>query len=255
MKIDISAYPLFYSVASVTNRRSAVDAPVTAEPSNNEGDFVIRSEIRKIPINIARPFIEKWHYSKCCPTGKNIFFGWFIKGNSLELEMDLFSETLYAVIDYGIGINPQAANYLANETGKDVTTDNLLELTRLCRIEPKIDKLPLTKLISKCNKILGTEGYKYIVSYSDPSHGHTGGIYKAANFINLGKTEAIQHNIDRDGKFHHRRYCYKYAKRNHISMPQARIDLGLDLIKTLPKDRWFIQIDNRKNNASALPEA
>ena len=39
----------------------------------------------------AKPFIEKWHYSRSCPTGQNWFFGAFVNGE------------LYAVADYGIG--------------------------------------------------------------------------------------------------------------------------------------------------------
>ena len=34
--------------------------------------------LKEIPLTIARPFIEKWHYSRNVPTGKNIFLGWYI---------------------------------------------------------------------------------------------------------------------------------------------------------------------------------
>ncbi len=192
--------------------------------------------VRRIPGNIAKPFIQRWHYSASCPTGKNIFFGWYLE------------EELYAVIDYGFGVNPQAANFFAKQTGLPVNKNNMLEITRLCRVEPKNDALPLTKFISICNKILAREGICFIVSYSDPTHGHSGGIYKAANFVHLGKTDPQQHCVDAEGNLHHRRYHYRYAKRKNISTSQARQELGLKLVWTLPKDRWFIQIGRCKRN-------
>jgi len=91
------------------------------------------SIVRKIPHGEAAKFIERWHYSARCPTGKNIFFGWFIQGGD-----DLFGESLYAVADYGIGVNPHQASFLSVITGKDIENDILLELKRLCRIEPKM---------------------------------------------------------------------------------------------------------------------
>lgn len=193
--------------------------------------------IRIISHSQAAPFIEKWHYSARCPTGKNIFFGWFIAGIG-----DLFDESLYAVADYGIGVNPYQANFLSRLTGLDVQNEALLELKRLCRIEPKIENLSLTSFIARCHKNLKKEGYRFIISFSDPSYGHDGGIYKAANFKNMGKTNAETHAIGSDGTVRHRRLYFRYARRNGVNVAQAREDLGLTLIKTVPKDRWFIKL-------------
>lgn len=190
--------------------------------------------MRKISHQIAKPFIEKWHYSKRCPTGKNIFFGWYI------------DEVLYAIADYGIGVNPYQARALSRMTGHIINNDELLELKRLCRTEPKINKMPLTMFLAKCHKILAQDGYCYIVSFSDPNYGHSGGIYKAANFQHLGKTNPENHVVEADGTIRHRRLYFRYARRNGVSVAQAREELGLKLIKTVPKDRWFIQISKPK---------
>lgn len=187
-------------------------------------------ELKKLELKDVKPFILKWHYSEKIPTGKNIYFGWFLDNE------------LYAVADYGIGVNSYQAKFLSRITGKDVTNTNLLELKRLCRREPKIDEMPLSSFLSKCHKELKKLGYKYIVSFSDPAHGHSGGIYKASNFIYLGKTNEEDHTIDSEGNIRHRRYYFRYARRNNISMKQAREELGLKFIKTLPKDRWFLML-------------
>lgn len=183
-----------------------------------------------IPPPIAKAFIEQWHYSHRAPTGKNIYFGWCTDGE------------LYAVADYGIGVNPYQASSLSKLTNLPVTSDKLLELKRLCRIEPKQDALPLTKFISKCHKLLTLAGYRYVVSFSDPAWGHSGGIYKAANFTHLGKTNAEMHCKDADGVIRHRRYYFRYARRKGVDVATARNELGLTMVKTLPKDRWFIKI-------------
>jgi hypothetical protein len=190
----------------------------------------IRKLVKEISLKEAKPFIEKWHYSKRVPTGKNIFFGWYIE------------DQLYAVADYGIGVNSYQATFLSKLTNYNITNDNLLELKRLCRIEPKNEKLQLSEFLSKCHKELKKRGYKYIVAFSDPMYGHNGGIYKASNFIHMGKTNAEYHVIDKDGNIRHRRYPFRYAERHGCSIQEAREILGLKRIKTPPKDRWFIKI-------------
>lgn len=200
-------------------------------------------KIERIGHKEAKEFIERWHYSKKCPTGKNMFLGWFSGG-------DIFYRKLYAVADYGIGVNPYQAQSLSKLTGLNVRKDTLLELKRLCRIEPKNQKLQLTQFIAGCHRMLKIDGYEHIVSFSDPEHKHNGGVYKAGNFKHLGTTNAETHAVEKDGTVRHRRYYFRYARRKDITVAEARKELGLKLIKTLPKDRWFIALNNKKYNQS-----
>jgi hypothetical protein len=206
--------------------------------------------ITEISLEIARPFIEKWHYSHRVPTGKNIFFGWFVQSDQYE-PSNLFGETLYAVSDYGIGVNPYQSKFLATGTGQPITDNNLIELKRQCRIEPKANGLPLTYFMAQCHKLLARMGYRYVVTFSDPNHGHNGGVYRAGNFQSIGKTNGEWHTIDEEGEVRHRRYAYRHARRNGISIPEARERLGLKRIETLPKDRWILQIAKVKTLDSA----
>jgi len=185
--------------------------------------------VRIISLKEAKPFIEQWHYSKRCPTGKNIFYGAYL------------GSTLYAVADYGIGVNPVQAAYLARVTGLSVRKSNLMELKRLCRIEPPMS-LPLTKFLRICHLLLRRQGVNFVVSFSDPAYGHNGRIYKAANFKHLGKSNAEWHVVDKNGVLRHRRYPYKYARRKGITLEQARQELGLKRVKTVQKDRWFLAL-------------
>lgn len=187
--------------------------------------------LKRLTREAAKPFIEQWHYSHCVPKGSHFFFGW-------EDEQG----ELYAVADYGNGVNPYQATYLARTFGADVTNDNLVELKRLCRVEPKRDDAPLTRFLSVCHKQLTQLGIKYVVSFSDPEWGHDGGIYKAANFTHAGQTNPEFHVVDASGEVRHRRYPYRYAKRNGCTIDEARQQLGLTRKRTQPKDRWFLRI-------------
>ena len=175
--------------------------------------------IIKITHKEAKYFIEKWHYSKKMPTGKNINFGLYDpKWN------------LYAVIVFGIGVNPYQANFLGV---KKVT-----EIKRMCRVEPK-ERYPLSKFISISLKLLKKEmSFDAVIAFADPTHGHEGIVYKASGFVHEGMTNPEYHLRDEYGNIRHRRYAFRHARRNNISIDESRKILGVERIKTLPKHRW-----------------
>ncbi len=180
---------------------------------------------------MARAFIELWHYAGALPTGKNITFGWFVTGE------------LYAVACYGNGGNMDGGKFLAKLTGFPVTRTNLVELRRLCRSEPPRPDYPLSQFIAACHRLLKRDhGKRFVVSYSDPAHGHNGGIYKASNFRHLGRTGDGYHTADRKGQIVHRRRAYRLAKREGISTAAARKRLGLKVQRTMGRDRWLLDI-------------
>ena len=104
----------------------------------------------------------------------------------------------------------------------------------------------LTRFLKLCHDLLRADGIRFIVSFSDPAQGHTGGIYKAANFTHLGKTEAEIHCIDSNGDLQHRRTAYRYSRRHNVSTSEARQALGFTPVKTLEKDRWFLALTSKE---------
>lgn len=173
----------------------------------------------KLDHKTAKQFVEEWHYSERIPTGKNISYGVFIDGE------------LYAVIVYGIGVNPYQAKFLG--------VDSVIEIKRMCRIEPRHDDYQLSRLIAKTTKMAKKEmDFQAVVAFADPEHGHEGGVYKASNFKHEGVTNPEWHLVEEDGTVRHRRYAFRYAKRKGVSIDQARKELNVTRIKTLPKHRW-----------------
>lgn len=179
------------------------------------------------------PIIEKYHYSHHVPPVIRRYFGWYC------------GYDLYAVATYGIGVNSNLPGFLARTTGLPVENKNLVELTRLARIGTKDDKpAPLTKFLAVCHRLLFKEGYRYIVSFSDPDYNPYGGIYSAAGFTLLGFTNAEIDIIDKNGRKLNRRTLYDWRKKNgNPTIDDACNLLGYRKIKTPPKKRWFLALD------------
>lgn len=194
-------------------------------------------QVRRIDKKTAAPVIEQYHYSKNVPAGKNIYFGYYVN-NSL----------LYAVAIYGIGVNNNGPAYLARVTGTNVTVQNSLELKRLARVEPKIVSAPLTKFLAICHRLLKKEGYRSIVSYSDPDFNPTGGIYAASNFKMIGLTSPETDILNAAGLKINRRTLLHWRNRQKVltgkmlTIDEACEIRGFKKVKTQPKKRWFLEI-------------
>jgi hypothetical protein len=197
----------------------------------------LRERALVIPINDASAarHVGRWHYSKHMPRGRNISYGWYVGWR------------LYAVAVYGNGVNPQQERFLSRMSGLQVS--GLVELKRLARCDPKLN-LPLTAFLAQSHRLLRRQhNVRWVVSFSDPAHGHTGGIYRAANFFSFGKTKAEYHTVDRDGNTVHRRRAYRLAKRCDLSIAEARERLDLRCVRTLPKDRWLLPLEKKSRRS------
>jgi len=172
----------------------------------------------------AKDFTVKWHYSKTMPKNTKYCFAW---GD-------------YAVAVFGIPPNRNIYKFLSRKTQENITRDNLLELTRLCRVEPKRENLYLSQFLSHCFKNLKQKEIKYIISYSDLYYNHTGGVYKATNFIFLGKTKKQLHFINKKGNLLSKKALSNYAKYNNITFAEAK--RNFKSIYTEEKNRWFYKI-------------
>ena len=202
------------------------DGATIARPTTQSGDggstptSALHFVIKPITHAIAKPFIERWHYSGCIPTGQNICYGLY------------HGEELYAAIVYGIGVNPYQARFLGVE--------RVLEIKRMCRSEPPREGFPLSRLIALTTRFVRkVHDPQCIVAFADPEHGHVGTVYKAAGFERHGLTNAEWHVIDKDGVKRHRRYAYRHAKRNGCTIAESRVALGLTRSQTAPKIRWI----------------
>lgn len=175
--------------------------------------------IKPIEHKTAKAWVEKWHYSHVLPTGKNISYGLFFDGS------------LYAVIVYGIGVNPYQAQFLG--------VKSVLEIKRMCRSEPPRKEYPLSRFIALTAKMAAKLfPFDCLVAFADPEQGHEGTVYRAAGFALHGKTAAEWHVIDANGIKRHRRFAFRHARRNQCTIAESRATLGLTRQQTAPKYRW-----------------
>lgn len=174
--------------------------------------------ISPVSHGMARAMVEHWHYSKRMPTGKNLCYGLWC------------GPTLYAVIVYGIGVNPFQAKFLG--------VSRVLEIKRMCRAEPRLD-YPLSRFIALTMK-MAVRRYPCdcVVAFADPEQDHKGTVYKASGFTLHGETNPEWHLIDADGNKRHRRYAFRHARRNGSTVAESRDALGCTRVKTKPKLRW-----------------
>lgn len=86
--------------------------------------------------------------------------------------------------------------------------------------------------------------YENILSYSDPTVGHLGTIYKASGFYNAGNTSKSKYVIWGEKIYHPRSLSidrpYSYALREAVKKGEATVETGL------PKIIWILPV-KRKN--------
>jgi hypothetical protein len=106
---------------------------------------------------------------------------------------------------------PSGRNTSKSLTGKP---NAVLELARLWAPDGHEPNL-LTRALSAAVRKIRTEfpQYEILVAYSDPAAGHNGGVYKAANWIQIGETDGRQR-------------LNGYQSRKH-GQPKARYAFGL----------------------------
>tara|TARA_R110000744_G_scaffold376665_1_gene491063 strand:- start:54 stop:692 length:639 start_codon:yes stop_codon:yes gene_type:complete len=92
--------------------------------------------------------------------------------------------------------------------------------------------------------------YNYVLSYSDKTVGHSGTIYKAANFKNIGETTPTKYVECGEKKYHPRSLSidrpYSYKLREAVENGEAIVKTGL------PKIIWIYEISDklkRKNKS------
>lgn len=201
-------------------------------------------EVREITRADAKSFVAEHHYSGTMPMAVRAVYGAFIHtGPGRDLP-----GRLYAVAVYGYGANPNALGAFRRLSGiRHLHRFNTVELMRLCRLgSPGKGRLQLSAFIAGCHRQLYRKyGVRFVISYSDPEHGHDGLIYKSANFQAMGCTAPERHGVNAEGKPVHRRRWYRLQAAKGLTAAEARAALGVRKVKSAPKNRWLIALDRR----------
>ena len=177
-----------------------------------------------------RAFLSTWHYSDYTNIQAKEVFGLFREGTFLP-EM------------VGVCIYTRPAGPTAAQKYYPQDPDKCLELRRLCLVDDT-PKNAESFFVSRTLKWLRKyTDWKFVVSYADPEQGHTGVIYKAANFKYEGIT-APGSSLIVDGKPFHIRTLTMTDRPYGVEINQRykNKDPNVQIIKTEPKHIYTYQL-------------
>jgi hypothetical protein len=159
----MSAASVMVSTASIHEERRGLN-PTAALQS---------MMVKPVPFVVAKRIIEKHHYLHSFPGGTKLAFGVFV-GNRLQGSISL-------------GVGPVNGYNLVHKA----KPEDCLVLTRLW-LSDDLPRNSESRVIAIVIRALKQNTHiKFLVSYADPSQGHTGIIYMASNWLYTGLSEAM----------------------------------------------------------------
>ena len=161
----------------------------------------------------AKYAVNRWHYSKQIPSGRNNYFGVWE------------DEKFIGVVVYGHSIGV----HLAESFG--LTNFTCVELRRVALME---HKMPVSRIISISLKLLKKKNPKIrlVVSYADPLQNHIGGIYQAGNWLYVGQSAAMK------------QFCINGRWRNDRNAYSDKKHLAADNRVVPAKHKYLYPIDD-----------
>lgn len=141
-----------------------------------------RVTVREISKNVARDFIERHHYTHKFSSTRYAL-GVFYVEDSEHAFFDGVNEQLIGCLTYGHPVS----NRTVDSITEGLELDEVLELTRLCCLDDygkNLESYVIAQSFDWLKKY--APEVKVLVSYADPEQAHTGGIYRATNWLYQG---------------------------------------------------------------------
>ena len=177
--------------------------------------------IRPIDESAARSFYQTFHYSSTVRKGA-IAFGGFI------------ADHLYAAISYTYPIRRQVATSLGKQLKQ------VMEISRMARATDAVCVNLLSYFIGKTRKLLPSS-VETVISYSDLTYGHTGGVYKAAGF-EKDRVVAPDYHYQNDTERYHKKTIWDRSKRMKMTEADYATKHDLRRVYTGEKFRWVFSL-------------
>lgn len=113
--------------------------------------------------------VENWHYSRRMPAGKMVRVGVWEGGAFIGAVIFSQGGNMSLGAPYGL---------------------TSLEVCELVRVALKVHKAPVSRIVAIALRMLRKHcpGTRLVVSFADPTEGHTGGIYQAGGWLYTGRT-------------------------------------------------------------------
>lgn len=141
-----------------------------------------RVTVREISKNVARDFIERHHYTHKFSSTRYAL-GVFYVEDGEHAFFDGVNEQLIGCMTYGHPVSNRTVDSITD----GLELDEVLELTRLVALDgygKNLESYVIAQSFDWLKKY--APEVKVLVSYADPEQAHTGGIYRATNWLYQG---------------------------------------------------------------------
>lgn len=141
-----------------------------------------RVTVREISKAVAREFIEKYHYTHKFSSTRYALGIFYLEENE-HMFFSGTNETLIGCMTYGHPVSNRTVDSIVD----GIQLDEVLELTRLVCLDGYGKNLESYAIGQSFQWLKQHDTVvKVLVSYADPEQTHTGGIYRATNWIYQG---------------------------------------------------------------------
>lgn len=165
--------------------------------------------------------VENWHYSRSMPAGKMVRIGVWEGGTFI-----------------GVVIFSQGGN-MSLGTPYGLTS---LEVCELVRVALTSHKAPVSRIVAIALRMLKKHcpGTKLVVSFADPTEGHTGGIYQAGGWLYSGRSADSY-----EFRLHGKRIQKRAYTGDQFGKPGSKATLppGAVKVATVGKHRYLMPLD------------
>ncbi len=193
-------------------------------------------ELRVLPVapRIARTVLERHHYLESLPGGTQLAFGVFA-GNRLQGALAL-------------GVGPFNGCSLVEGAARD----DCLTLTRLWLSDELPGNSESMVLGRVARELRRHTSVRFLLSYADPSRGHVGTIYQAANWLYTGLSEPTPLYDLRDGvRRHNRSLAHALGTRSVSHLWSHGIEVSL--VPQAGKHRYITFLDRSWRRRLKVP--
>src|SRR5690606_35250900 len=146
------------------------------------------------------------------------------------------NDTLIAICKFTSVIRKEVA------TSMNLKTSEVLELDRFC-IHPQYQKENFASwFISRCVKLIDDPKITHLISFADSTFGHSGTIYKAANWKQVSIVKPSYHYVNKDGLTLHKKTLYNHARSMKKTESEYAGEYGYQKVYGKEKTKFILKL-------------
>lgn len=188
--------------------------------------------VSKISLEKAESLLYRYHYHRKSRKGTQLVLGLWVRGH------------LVGAICYGLPARDTVLDRVKRETVQDFSKGSLLELTRFVLIDG-LPKNTASYFFSRTLPFLRESSVEILISYSDTTYNHLGGMYRASNWLEFGVTYPNYRYREEDGTIVSRGKIARLAKQKGLTENQYAVTHDYKLVLEKFKNRFLYPVNKK----------